>query len=92
MAAGAEIPAMLTAPDAFAIRLLVDGREVSSGTGATNPGDSPLNGLTFLANELCVRRGRPLTKGALVIAGHACQVAFGSRPARAAAGINFSLR
>ena len=63
------------------VRILVDGREVSSGTGKENPGDSPLDALTFLVNDLTVRRQQALPAGALVIAGHTCQVAFSSRPA-----------
>ena len=63
------------------VRILVDGREVSSGTGKENPGDSPLDALTFLVNDLTVRRQQALPSGALVIAGHTCQVAFSSRPA-----------
>ena len=63
------------------VRLLVDGQEVSSGTGAENPGDSPLAALTFCVNDLAHRRRMPIHAGALVIAGHTCQVAFSSRPA-----------
>jgi len=62
------------------VRLLVDGKEASSGTGEENPADSPLGALTFLANDLS-RRGKTLEAGHFVIAGHTCQVAFSSRPA-----------
>jgi 2-keto-4-pentenoate hydratase len=72
-------------PDALrvknVVRLFVDGEENSSGTGAENPGDSPLGSLTWLVNDLTHRRRMPLEAGHLVIAGHACQVAFSSRPA-----------
>jgi len=74
-------PDMLTGSRDYLVRLLVDGREVSSGTGAENPADSPLGALTFLVNELTHRRCRSLDAGALIIAGHTCQVAFSSRPA-----------
>lgn len=40
---------------------------VSYGSGVNNPGDSPLASLTYLVNELCVKRGRALEGGMLVI-------------------------
>ena len=58
------------------VQLRVDNREVSSGIGSENPADSPLGSLTFLVNDLVHRRRRALEAGALVIAGHTCQVAF----------------
>tara|TARA_B110000208_G_C11643110_1_gene385199 strand:- start:73 stop:891 length:819 start_codon:yes stop_codon:yes gene_type:complete len=62
------------------VRMHVAGVEISSGTAVNNPLDSPLASLTFLVNDLCVRLGRPLEAGALVIAGHCCQAAFAGRP------------
>lgn len=62
------------------VRLLAEGVEVSCGTGHENPGDSPLASLTFLVNDLTHRRGRSLDAGAVVIAGHTCQLRFPNRP------------
>ena len=62
------------------VTLTVAGAEISRGTALNNPLDSPLASLTFLVNDLCVRLGRPLHAGALVIAGHCCQAAFEGRP------------
>ena len=76
------------APAALAtarVRLLVDGAELSAGDGTENPLDSPLASLTFLVNDLVHRRRLPLEAGALVIAGHTCQVAFAGRPAPSSA-------
>ena len=76
------------APAALAttrVRLLVDGAEISAGDGTENPLDSPLASLTFLVNDLVHRRRLPLEAGALVIAGHTCQVAFAGRPAPSSA-------
>ena len=62
------------------VRLLAEGTEISSGTGAENPTDSPLGSLTFLVNDLTYRRGRTLEAGSVIIAGHTCQAAFPGRP------------
>ena len=62
------------------VKLLADGVEVSSGTGKENPCDSPIASLTFLVNDLTQRRGLTLEAGAIVIAGHTCQVLFPGRP------------
>ena len=82
---GTPIRRPATVPDPLRpsnrVRILVDGKEVSTGTGASNPGDSPLGALTFLVNDITHRRRLPLCAGHLVIAGHTCQVAFSSRPA-----------
>ena len=70
-------PNTLTSVD---VTLHVAGIEISRGTALNNPLDSPIASLTFLVNDLCVRLGRPLEAGALVIAGHCCQAAFSGRP------------
>ena len=67
------------------VRLLAEGTEISSGTGAENPTDSPLGSLTFLVNDLTYRRGRTLAAGSVVIAGHTCQAAFPGRPSPSSA-------
>ena len=63
------------------VTLSVGGVEISSGTAANNPGDSPLASLTSLANELCVERGMAVESGMLVICGHCCIAGFARRPA-----------
>ena len=73
-------PSPLIGADGWRVQLRVDGHEVSSGDGKENPTNSPLGSLVFMVNDLVHRRRRALDAGALVIAGHTCQVAFSSRP------------
>lgn len=62
------------------VRLLVGGKEMSSGNATSNPYDAPLASVAFLVNDLCVARRVPICAGDLVISGHCCQVAFADRP------------
>lgn len=63
------------------VTLSVGGVQISTGTAANNPGDSPLASLTCLANELCVERRMTIDSGMVVICGHCCIAGLAGRPA-----------
>lgn len=76
-------PAELTK---ISVRLIIAGveqpvAEGRNGFATSNPCDSPLASLTFMVNDLCVRRQRPLEAGLLIITGHCCQARFRGRSA-----------
>eukprot|EP00656_Telonema_subtile_P007018 TRINITY_DN13277_c0_g1_i1.p1 TRINITY_DN13277_c0_g1~~TRINITY_DN13277_c0_g1_i1.p1 ORF type:complete len:172 (-),score=30.62 TRINITY_DN13277_c0_g1_i1:208-723(-) len=62
------------------VSLLIGGVQIATGSGKNNPCDSPVASLTYLVNDLCVRRGIPIEPAQLVICGHCCAAAFEGRP------------
>eukprot|EP00658_Telonema_sp_P-2_P019441 TRINITY_DN17679_c0_g1_i2.p1 TRINITY_DN17679_c0_g1~~TRINITY_DN17679_c0_g1_i2.p1 ORF type:complete len:242 (+),score=50.91 TRINITY_DN17679_c0_g1_i2:114-839(+) len=62
------------------VSLSIAGRTISTGTALNNPTGSPLGSLTYLVNQLCVKRNTPIQAGELVMCGHCCQAGFNNRP------------
>eukprot|EP01062_Namystynia_karyoxenos_P023452 TRINITY_DN19068_c0_g1_i1.p1 TRINITY_DN19068_c0_g1~~TRINITY_DN19068_c0_g1_i1.p1 ORF type:complete len:327 (+),score=74.55 TRINITY_DN19068_c0_g1_i1:38-982(+) len=69
---GTDLAALAGVP----VRLSAAGRPLATGSGRANPLDSPLDAVLYLVNDLCVRRGRSIPAGHLIIAGHCCQAAI----------------
>mmetsp|Transcript_11207 Transcript_11207/g.12853 ORF Transcript_11207/g.12853 Transcript_11207/m.12853 type:complete len:314 (-) Transcript_11207:1490-2431(-) len=78
-------PMMLPdSPDVFtksAVKLIIAGKVINTGTAKNNPCDSPLASLTYLVNDRCVGEQLNIAKDSLVITGHCCQAGFANRPA-----------
>jgi len=62
------------------VRMSINGKECCVGDATNNPRDSPLGSLTYLINDLCVKRNVSIPADVLVICGHTCALNFAARP------------